>query len=321
MPKKIPAPTDNWTYYPQMLPTGVIDFKDKEAAVRMYVKYAFNRLMRMLKVNGLDPEKDPPEMFLKLNAFTHGHSAIVEYDGKLWSLWGNFAEKPDAYYLPTKYIIANPYLNYYKTLDIKEDMVLHKNDSMMMGFLPICNRYASMIAETDVTLMMADTNTRAQMIISAQDDRTAAAAKTWIDKLQKGDLDVIGETPFLEGLKTNPYAGSSLATTISQTIELRQYIRGCWWNDVGLQMNWNGKREALNSAETGMNEQYLKPILEDVLENWSEMCEGVNKKYVRNWSVELGESWKEPRSESEADQDPNQENKEGGEDGERKETD
>lgn len=293
MPKKIPAPTDNWTYYPQMLPTGVIDFRDKEAAVRMYVKYAFNRLMKMLKVNGLDLEKDPPEMFLKLNAFTHGQSAIVDYEDKLWSLWGNFSEKPDAYYFPTKYIIANPYLNYYRTLDIKNDMVLHKNDSMMMGFLPICNRYASMMAETDITLMMADTNTRAQMIISASDDRTAAAAKQWIDKLQKGDLDVIGETAFLEGLKTNPYSGSQLASTLSQTIELRQYIRGCWWNDMGLQMNWNGKREALNSSETSMNESYLKPMAEDVLDCWTEMCNAVNKKYGRNWSVELTGEWAE----------------------------
>ena len=173
---------------------------------------------------------------------------------------------------------------------------------MMMGFIPICNRYASMMAETDVTLMMADTNTRAQMIISASDDRTAAAAKQWIDKLQKGDLDVIGETAFLEGLKTNPYSGSQLAATLSQTIELRQYIRGCWWNDLGLQMNWNGKREALNSAETSMNEAYLKPVVDDVLDNWKEMCEAVNAKYGRSWSVELGSVWAEDPEEDQSEE-------------------
>ena len=53
------------------------------------------------------------------------------------------------------------------------------------------------------------------------------------------------------------------------------------------------KREAINDAESGMNEDSLLPLVDDMLENRKRGVEKINKMFGTNITVELDSSWKE----------------------------
>ena len=84
---------------------------------------------------------------------------------------------------------------------------------------------------------------------------------------------------------------------LKDTIETKQYLMGSWLNELGLNANYNMKREAINESEADLNEDSLLPMIDDMLEQRKLLCENLNKKFGTNISVELSSSWKKIRKE------------------------
>ena len=107
--------------------------------------------------------------------------------------------EPDVYYIPTKAIVANPYVEQSarKTYTRDVDCVLMVNDTYAQGLLPLLKKYCSMLVENVITMNIAGIMSRATIILSAADDKTKASAELFIKHLLDGKLDVIGETPFM----------------------------------------------------------------------------------------------------------------------------
>ena len=80
---------------------------------------------------------------------------------------------------------------------------------------------------------------------------------------------------------------------IKDLIELRQFIKSSWYMELGIQSNYNMKRESLNSSETTMDESVLLPLIDDMLECRKLGVEQINKMFGTNITVELDSSWKE----------------------------
>jgi len=80
--------------------------------------------------------------------------------------------------------------------------------------------------------------------------------------------------------------------TVPQLIELQQYLKASWFNDIGLQANYNMKRESIGAEEGQMNNDGLIPLIEDMLKSRKEGIEQVNTMFSTNISVELASSWK-----------------------------
>jgi hypothetical protein len=70
------------------------------------------------------------------------------------------------------------------------------------------------------------------------------------------------------------------------------------------------KREALNSAETTMNDDPLAPKVDDMLRERKKGIERINKHYGLNITVDLASSWKKNRIEEKAVLDNLKEDKE-----------
>ena len=51
------------------------------------------------------------------------------------------------------------------------------------------------------------------------------------------------------------------------------------------------KREAINGSEAGMNEESLKPFIDDMLESRQEALKKINAMYDTNITVKLSSSW------------------------------
>lgn len=275
--------------------TGFFDFqpfdvKNKVKNGSMYVLYMLNRVMRMFEYENL------PETINHFNAerllLINGSCAGVKVEDNLYLMTGGLGGEPDAYYLPTIYTVANPALNYSKSLKIGTDCVLMKNDSMMMGLYPMFNRYASLLAENDITMYVASINTRIQTLISADDDTTKASADEYIKHIIDGELGIIGSNAFMEGLRTQPYMNAS-SNHITQIIELQQYLKAGWFNDIGLQANYNMKREAINSNEAQLNNDALFPLVDDMFECRQESWENFNKMFGTNVKVKRSSVWEQ----------------------------
>ena len=164
-------------------------------------------------------------------------------------------------------------------------------DSLMMGLLPILNRYATLIAENDVTIRIAEINARLINLISAPDDQTKASAEEYLKQIERGQLGVIGENTFLDGVRTQPYSSSGSTNNITQLIELQQYLKASMYNDLGLSANYNMKREAINSGEAQLGEDSMMTLIDDMLRQRQEGWAKVNEMFGTDIRVKLSGVW------------------------------
>lgn len=267
---------------------------DKERSCKAYMNYMNIRLQKMFTYKNL-PESIPEEMleYYLMNLGTCYISRVDTTEGKneLYALKGSFGGPPDGYYRPTLYIVANPGLNFSKQFNLKEDGVLFRNDPLWVGLYPLMSRYASMMAENLVTMRMADIMLRVVAMMSAPDDATKAAAEEYLRKLEKGDLGVIGENRFFdEGVKLQS-PPSNNGSFVTQFIELHQYLIGTFWNEVGLNANFNMKRESIGEGESSLNEDSLLPLAEIMLKTRKEDVDKVNKMFGTSIEVEFDSAW------------------------------
>ena len=262
--------------------------KDKQKQLDSFIKQMFNRTQSMFKYDGL-PETIP-QIYLERYLQVYGHCIIAKANNDLYAFWGGFAGTPDAYYNPTQYVVSNVALNLYKTFDIDKDCVLCRSDSNIQGLAFIFKKYGCMLVENTLTIYSLLKTARASLLLSATDDKTKRECDIFIDKLESGEIYCIGENPFFEGIKVHSTMQGS-AGLINQFIELEQYIKASCLNEIGLNANYNMKRESLNSAESALNDDFLIPLIDNMLACRKDFVDKVNNMYGTSITVELNSAW------------------------------
>lgn len=278
---------------------------DKRLSAKSYMRYMVIRLQKMFKYENL-PKTIPHEM-LEYYLLMNGTCFITKVNDKLYAFVGGFGGEPDVYYRPTRYTVANPALRYssYNEIDtdappentnfnykVGEDGVLVRNDSLWVGLAPLMSRYATLMAENVVTIRTADIMLRVIALLTAPDDPTLVAAQEYLKKLEKGELGVIGENRFFEGIKMQS-PPSNNGSYLTQFIELQQYLKGSFYNEIGLNANFNMKREAIGKGESSLNEDSLLPLCEDMLKCRKEDMERVSELFALSpaITVEFDSAW------------------------------
>jgi len=163
---------------------------------------------------------------------------------------------------------------------------------MYIGLLPMFSRYATAMTETELSLNIASINSRVLDFISAPDDRTKESAEKYLEDIYNGKRSVVAENAFLDGIRIRP-SSVDTARTITDLIELEQYQKASWYNEIGLNANYNMKRESLNSSESQLNNDALLPLIDDMLIQRQKGLEKVNTMFGTNISVELASSWED----------------------------
>ncbi len=270
---------------------------DKSNLVKSYIRYMLNQTLEMFEYSGL-PETIPQkeiEILHQINA-----SCIwKKVDDKLYVFFGGLGGLLDEYYHPTTATVSNPYLKFNATMKIGEDCVVTFNDKLRYGLLPMFNRYAMLLAETDISIRFACVNSRIPYLVNANDDNTKDSAEKVLNDVWDGNkLGVIVNKKLLDknGLFTAEF-GAKNQSNIKDLIELRQYLKSSWYMELGIQSNYNMKRESLNSSETTMDESVLLPLIDDMLETRKHGLEQVNKMFGTNITVKLSSSWEKIREE------------------------
>ena len=283
-------------WYPAIHGLNCPDEFDKGAMLDSYVRYFLARLQSMFKYDGL-PDTIPAK-WLEAYLMCNGNALIGKAnDGQLYAFTGGHGGQPNAYYIPTQYIVANPYLKLTKTFNIYDglnpdgDGVLIYNDTFSQGLIPMLQRYCMQLVENDITMQLADVLARATVNISAADDRTKKSAQLWLNHLKEGKLGIIAENPFIEGLNIREF--HYVAETLTNLIEYHQYIKASLYNELGLNSNYNMKRESINSNESQLNDDMLHPLIDDMLRERREGIARVNELFGLNITVDFDNAWLE----------------------------
>lgn len=272
----------------KLMPFDFAYCSDKAKVFENYCKYTFTRTQSMFTYEGL-PDTIPVQ-WLESYLQRNGSCCIAEHEGKLYALLGNAGGELDEYYQPTIYTVANPALGLSKSFKIGEDCVYCRNDYDAIGLVPLVSRYCGLMTENLLTVRISDINMRMMNLLSAPDDNTLQSTKQYLKDLEDGKLGVVGETPFFEGLKLQS-KGVGNGDYMIQFIELQQYLKGSMYNELGINANFNMKREALSGQEVALNDDALMPLIDDMLKQRRAMCDELNEMFGLNVSVDYGSTW------------------------------
>ena len=265
-------------------------FTDKGKAIKQHMTERLTESVNMFEWENL-PINIKPNL-LEIMLQMTGNACFYEYNGELYIFSGGLGGEPDVNYLPTIYTIANPALDISKSLRIDEECVVMWNNPTMTSLYNMYNRYATMMCENEITMLLTEYNNRIMSLISASDDRTRQSAEDFIAKMIKGEIGVIGESALIDSLKTSKYHDTQ-GNLVTQLIEMQQYIKASWYNDIGLNANYNMKREQLTDIEGNMNTDALLPLVDGMLKMREEGIKKVNDMYGTNITVKKSSSWED----------------------------
>lgn len=234
------------------------------------VFYMLNRSQEIFVWEGL-PDTIPAHN-LETLLQTCGNACITEVtdvpegrgESGLYAFYGGLGGMLNAYYEPTKYVVANPYLEFNKELEIGKDCIRSRNDMYGVGLMPMFTKYGSMLNENEISMNMLAICYRIDNLISADNDRAFESAKDYLDNIVSGQFGVISSDEFFDGIRNDKTTGSS--KSIKDLIEYEQYIKASWYNEIGLNSNYNMKRERIVASESEMNDDALIPLVDNMLE-------------------------------------------------------
>jgi hypothetical protein len=164
-------------------------------------------------------------------------------------------------------------------------------------------KYSALMVENEFTMRIADINARIAFLLSAADDRTEKSAKLFLERIVNGEMGVITDSAFLESLKVNN-AGTENSIRMTDLIEYQQYLKAAWFNDLGLNANYNMKRESISPNEAQLNDAALLPLVDDMLESREKALKEINEKYGLDIKVKLDSSWMNEQNKQLFVQDP-----------------
>ena len=269
--------------------------KTRDTLFNDWYKTLLNICLSMFVYDGL-PETIP-KRDLEFQLLQNGYSAITKANNNLYAFNGALGGVLDTYYLPTLITIANPYLKFNKVLEIGKECVLMINDEMYNGMNVYISKYASLLTALDISFYWGIIDTRVQKLYEAKNDTVADSIKEVLDGVELGfEIKTIAGKSLFDLLKVHETTNGAVSTnSLKALIETRQYILAQFFIGIGLNANYNMKRESLNENELNADSDTLLPLIDMMLECREEAVEEINSKYGTNISVQLSKRWRDIR--------------------------
>lgn len=267
----------------------IYDYQNKEQNIRDLMNQIYNRSLAMFKYHNL-PETIPVK-FLERYLQENGFVCIAKVDDELYAFNGGLGGKPDVYNQPTECIVSNPALNLSKSFKIDKDCIIMDNDYLRQGMKRVYQKYARFLIENEVSLMMANINTRIPVIISAGDSNTVESANLYLKQIEDGKNGVITDNAFLESLKVNSISQTKSSDILDDLIRFNQYLKAGLYNAMGLTSNSQMKKERLISAEIEVSNNGIYPIVDNMLECRRAGIQKINDMFGTDIQVEFNSSW------------------------------
>lgn len=261
------------------------DIKDKDYNLNNELQQMINKSITMFDYENL-PKTIPLEE-LEKQLQVNGYTIIYPYQDNIYCSSGALGGKPDIYDKPTEVTISNSVIGS-KTFKLDSDCILVKNDYLTKGLLNIYKKYCKLLIENDITMYQTNINKRINNIITASDDSTRESAELYIKKLEEGTQGIIMDNKLYDSLQiiSNPNNSSMI-----DLVQYHQYLKASLYNEIGLNSNYNMKKERLISGELEQNSDILYPLIDGMLECRETGFEKVNELFNTNINVRLDSAW------------------------------
>ena len=250
------------------------------------VKYAywrdslFERVMKLFvweNTGNLKPKEIEQRLIL------NGHCGIANYQGELTAFYGSFYGVTKYMDEWTNYIVRCPI--YTAEKKIGTDVVVIDNNSLRNPTFELVHHYATMLAHTEVSLIICLINTRdSGGVPIASTEKQKASIKEYQNQIFNGKYGVVTDVGNL-GIT---YAGSDRKTQqdLIDIMETREKLIKSFYSDIGVRSAFE-KRNNTVQAEVEADTSLLLLNLADMLRCREKACEEVNKLFGTNWSVHV----------------------------------
>lgn len=234
---------------------------------------------------------------LELLVQSNGLGGVVKVKDELYCLYGTLGGEPNWNYMPSKFIFANAFLNESRECDIygiekDRDVVIIPNDSLYRGMIPTIKFHAEQLTETYLTKRAVLIWLRANRLLTAPTSDAMDDLKDYLQDLELGKLASIYDKNFLKDIK-DLGGDNSVRGVVTQILECLQYEKAALFNDCGLQMNYNMKRESITSSEAQLGEGALLPKPDDMMDMRKMAVKDIKDVFDETWTVEFSSAWKD----------------------------
>lgn len=245
---------------------------DVDALYHYFFRELYNSASRIILIDGL-PEKADIN-FVMTHLLMVGSVAAIEDGGYVYMTNGHLAGEKDVNYYGTKVIGSNPVLgSYEKTRGVDGEVIfLTPFDNVPLmgapdkgGIYHLIAFTAALLADNICSLNSSQINGRVQAIVTSEDASIAKSAELVLKDLYAGKPYRVVTEELYKRIHVNPMSASVQAHQLIELVEVQQYIRAMFWNALGIDCNYNMKRERLITAEVESNFHALKVPVSTIL--------------------------------------------------------
>lgn len=239
---------------------------------QFFVGQLYDSVSRVILLDNIPDDNDYD--FIMENLIMCGHIAAINTKSGFRLLNGVLGGKRNEFYRPTEIIVDNPLLGDIRALnDVEGKMIyltphdrLHTPPLGFGGLSDLIGSTAQLLADNTASINIAQINGRVLAVYSAGNQQEATAAEIVLKEMYKGQpYKVVSGQNILSKFDVNPIASTVTSAMLKELVELRQYILAQFWNAIGIDANFNMKRERLVSAEVEANATSLKVPISTIL--------------------------------------------------------
>lgn len=299
---------------------GVLDFifkTPKKLRFGKLYRYYFDFILRLLyRVIIFDniPET-VSETFLKLILYTQGKVCFLkgelvgESGSDLLSLNCSRADTPDVYYIQSKVLVTNPRLKkQYNITPGKDCEILYLSEAdkyclseVNGGLYSLIERTATMLADNDISINIAQKNTRLTNIVSGDTQNTVDSIRAVIMAMYEGDPTIVVKSSLIDKLQGIPILNNTSNNhNLVELIEVQQYILSHFYEQIGIATHDQMKRERLITAEINDNLDLCFLNVDDMLVTIQEGLKRVNAMFGTEITARLNPIIERQREEAAA---------------------
>ena len=242
----------------------------------------YNDVSRVILLKGTEDHEKIDYDFTMINLILSGKFSIFKHAGDVYFLDGYTGGKNNASYRPTEIICCNPIIgDIRRKLDVDGVMVYLtpfdniplQNPIRQGGLYTLIAMTAATLADNISSINNAQINGRLQDLYSGKPYRVIKS-----EMLKKFDM--------------MPLSNTNVAQILMELVEVHQYLLAQFWNSIGIDANFNMKRERLNTAEVEANSTSIKVPVQTMLNMVNTGLKKANELFGTSFSAELNPEFK-----------------------------